>query len=228
MAHTVKAFEVLRRGGKPSDPILKRAVANRRLVERVTMSKPAEGERGFQWKRRGQETWKKVGTKVGLLEALGDASLRIGDALYARRTGSRVVYVLRAVEFFPIHPVPPVPDPNATEGVKVLWRDVFECTDQVERATGRSLDVVSMGIFACRRIDGSSTWSQHAFHNALDFRIRRSDAPLLSIDGDSTTRVVSKVRVRGHAAEILWQVSGHYFHAHLTAEPKRFGTPACA
>lgn len=215
-----KAFEVLRRGADPGQPIPKRDAANAELLSRLPQS-----DVGYQYKRREEDAWRLAPGKPALKSALADMNLKTGGAIYARKTGRRV-FVLRAVEYTRPDPIAPCPDTNATPSVKALWTAVNEATAEVEREIGVDLELVFMGIYNCRRIDGSSKWSQHAFRNALDFRIRRANADSSSIDQDATSRVVHKVREK--ASQTLWLVPGHTYHCHLSGDPLRSGTPACA
>lgn len=213
-----RGYEVFRKGNEPSKTfdVYDRGV--RTLVEKLPDGMT------YQWKFRGDKDWRSAPSKPALKEKLLSKSLQVGEAIYARRKGGVAIFVLNCVEVMP--PLANCPDPDATSGVKELWDALQVATYQAEMHFGRSLDFVFMGIYNCRRIDGSNTWSQHAFRNAVDFRIRRTDGETGSIDQQATTFVVNKVD--DLAAEALWLVSGHYFHAHLTGRPKRTGTPACA
>jgi hypothetical protein len=213
-----KKFEVLLKGGKPTRPIAKYERAVRRALRRL----PSEGP--YEWKRRGADEWWTSKSKWTLRKALMARRHDVGDAFYLRKQGREAIHVLRAIDVGPA--TPDCPDPLATAGVKRLWTAVHEATLAYENQTGHKYDVVFMGIYNCRRIDGSSSWSQHAFRNALDFRLRRTGALAGSIDSAATGFVA--YRTRTVAAETLWNVPGHTYHAHLTGEPKRFGTPECA
>jgi hypothetical protein len=209
-----KRFEVFRKGsdGDARD-IRKYETAVGRLIDKL----PA-GDK-YEWKKRGDLTWRTAASKPKLKETLLAKRLQVGEAFLARREGGDAVFVLRAIE---VITVPDCPVANPTPAIAALWDRTYAAFKRLDGA----FDFVYMGGFVCRRIDGSSTWSQHAFHNAFDFRIRKADAPDMSIDTAATTRVVNEVD--SYAAEALWQTSGHYFHAHLTGDPKRFGTPECA
>lgn len=212
-----KAYEVLRRGFDPGKDIPKYDAAVVELISRLPQS-----ENGYEWKRRGQTDWRKADGKPELRDTLLDKQVSVGDAIYARRPKGST-YVLRAIDI--ADPAPQCPDPYATQGVETLWSDLYASIEEV--GLSDTHEVVFMGIYNCRRIDGSSSWSQHAYRNALDFRIRRKGTNT-SIDTSATTQVVNRIRAKGNAAEILWQTSGHTYHAHCTGAPKRYGTPACA
>lgn len=86
------------------------------------------------------------------------------------------------------------------------------------------------GIAACRNIAGTSSWSQHAYANAIDFGGSSS-----TLD-DATYYMLSLVRKHYlPASQILWQgeeqisgssVSDHYNHVHVSGLPLVSG-PAC-
>lgn len=213
-----KVYEVFRKGNDPGRDIPEYEDAVNVLIDRIPQGN------SYEWKRRGQTVYRSSPSKPALKDTLLGKKLDVGEAFYARREGGRAIYVLRAIDIVPKGQ--PCPDPLATQGVKELWDAAQVATFQAEEHFNRPLDFVFMGIFNCRRIDGSSSWSQHAFHNALDFRLRRADAPDSSIDVEATTFVVNKIKAL--AAESLWRVSGHFFHAHETGVPKKFGTPECA
>jgi len=208
-----KRYEVFRKGFDGDARDL-RVYAN--AVDQLIDKIPSGDE--YEWKRRGADTWRKSPSKPALRDTLLNKSLAIGEALWARRVSGKT-FVLRCFEVIKVADCP-VSDP--TPAIKELWDDTF--TAYIDLGSG--YEFVYMGGFVCRKIDGSSTWSQHAFHNAFDFRVRRASNPEMSIDTEATTKVINKVKAK--AAEALWQTSGHYFHAHLTGAPKQFGTPACA
>ena len=208
-----KRFEVFRKGNDPGKDIVRYGVAVSELVSRIPVGI------SYQWKRRGETEWRSVASKPALKRSLLARRLRVGEAFYARRQGGRAVFVLRAIEVVNI-PDCPVVDP--TPAIKELW----DLTYAAFLALGPGYEFVYMGGYVCRRIDGSLAWSNHAFHNAFDFRIRRANAPDSSIDVTATTKVVNAIKYK--AAEALWLVSGHYYHAHETGDPKKYGTPECA
>lgn len=208
-----KRFEVFRKGNDPQKDYAKYSVAVAELVNRLP-----QGD-GYEWKRRGTDTWNSVRSKPKLKEILLGKRLGVGDAFWARRKGGRAVFVLLATQVVDI-PDCPVADP--TPAIKELW----DATYAAFLALGPGYEFVYMGGFVCRKIDGTSIWSQHAFHNAFDFRIRKAAADSGSIDTTATSKVVNAVKSK--AAEALWLVASHFFHAHLTGDPKKFGTPACA
>lgn len=82
-------------------------------------------------------------------------------------------------------------------------------------------NVRSVGVQNCRRISGSSTWSQHAWGNAVDL----TTDTMAQMDG-----VVRWLRANQdrYVYQILWRVANHFNHAHVDGQPYKSGTPPCA
>ena len=81
-----------------------------------------------------------------------------------------------------------------------------------------------LGIYNRRFIAGTTTWSQHAWGNAMDIGVARAHRPAL---GD---RLKAWIRTEDRAGRldiglILWQVRSHYDHLHIEGSPKMYGTP---
>lgn len=110
--------------------------------------------------------------------------------------------------------------------------------DMVDLIAGTAVEkfptIHSLGVLVCKRISESSSWSQHAYGNAVDFggpggwgsdqSIRVLDALVDYMDrADNAlgTLAISQVGWRN------WP--NHYpGHVHFTAAPTRSGTPDCA
>ena len=73
----------------------------------------------------------------------------------------------------------------------------------------------------CRRIAGSSTWSQHSWANAADI------FPITKEQGDTIQARLLK-EFGPHIKTILWQVANHFDHIHVDTWPTGTGTPPCA
>lgn len=78
------------------------------------------------------------------------------------------------------------------------------------------------GIYSCRHIAGSSTWSQHAWANAVDL------APPDRAYGDKMAEFVRANAGALRIEHLLWQVRDHYDHIHVDFTPNFTGTPTCA
>ena len=101
-----------------------------------------------------------------------------------------------------------------------------QAADQLERVLSARYDGVRFGRYNCRRIAGSERYSQHSWSNARDIY-----APE---DHDHPSAFIAEVIEWCEANEdalsirlILWQVSGHYGHAHIDFWPTGYATPPC-
>ena len=106
-------------------------------------------------------------------------------------------------------------------------------------------------VFSCRKIAGSSTWSQHAWGNAVDLfpkgdieahaAIRKAIAN--TVVWQATHRTVANrmqrldvAEVINHDARTIWTPSGGWRtysgstgdHVHVSGSPLKSGTPPCA
>lgn len=158
--------------------------------------------------------------KVERLMVKGDP----GDAIWVD-TKTRAIFMVR-IGTFHLDPSPVCPTPH-TESIAKAWDFVHKETQRVSLGLGRKLRVVSMGIFNCRHIAGSLSWSQHAWSNGLDFVVRNSTG---HNDIEAMDHIVAACREEPYIAQVLWRgVPNHYpGHAHLSGEPMRSGTPPCA
>ena len=82
----------------------------------------------------------------------------------------------------------------------------------------------SLGIYNRRYISGTDIWSQHAWGNAWDIGVARSQRPAL---GDRVKAWIRGEDAAGRLATglILWNVRNHYNHLHVEGDPKKFGVP---
>lgn len=82
------------------------------------------------------------------------------------------------------------------------------------------------GQWACRRIAGLTTWSQHAyteerhgyFGNASDI------FPKNMSQGDA---IAAYIRGQLHVKAVLWRVKNHFDHVHYDTWPTGIGLPPC-
>lgn len=165
----------------------------------------------FRVRIRGQGTWT---APLGLPAAMDEVKARltraaVGDmVLVEGRTGLvRIRKVLRNAK---IMPTPGTPRIDRLH--HFLWE--------------RFPDLESWGICNCRRISGSSTWSQHAWCNAED--LHRVAGGSVKKGLDPVYRWLQANQRRFHIAHILWQVPDHYDHIHVDMAPNESGTPPCA
>lgn len=158
-----------------------------------------------------------------LLREGGD--LHIGDRLDITPVGGRRTFVIRSAQW-KYGSAPAVPNVGATDAIERAWRYCFAETGRIAFELGRDVVFVQQGIYNCRRIDGSSTWSQHAWANGLDGHI--ADRHTGRLDDGATSILARRLREQPFVAEVLWHVAGHYGHLHVSGAPKRAGTPPCA
>ena len=88
-----------------------------------------------------------------------------------------------------------------------------------------------VGVTNCRKISGTSIWSQHAWSNGLDiyhvdFGYSTARAHQRWLDGvDRWIRTYfDELSIRKR----LWRVRSHFNHIHIDGWPKGYGTPPCA
>lgn len=105
---------------------------------------------------------------------------------------------------------------------------------QLEAVLSEKFPGIRFGRYNCRKISGSSTWSQHSWNNARDIY------PPLGIpfeaDNEGDYRdyldeVAAFVRANMEALNIrvfLWQVSNHYNHIHVDFWPRGDSLPPCS
>lgn len=105
---------------------------------------------------------------------------------------------------------------------------------QFEAVLSAKFPGIRFGRVNCRKISGSTWWSQHAWNNARDIYPPKSIPYLVSNDGeyraylDAVNVFITEnygdlnVRVK------LWQVKSHYNHIHADFWPRGWATPPCA
>jgi hypothetical protein len=154
---------------------------------------------------------------AGRLPARLDA-LRLGETWAVKALGDGFTVWTRKVHIDP--PVIQTPGTDAIDAIYTWLNGNFK---------GRW---ENWGICVCKRISGSSTWSQHAYCNAID--VGGSTANLDAIAKAATTAAKNG---KLPCDQVIWrgweQVHGgsvydHYDHVHLTGAPQRSGYPtAC-
>jgi hypothetical protein len=134
----------------------------------------------------------------------------VGDIRIITGKDTSAVVMTRKVEVVDVD----YPDisSNATPAVKNLIKPLWDEYPQL----------ASWGVFNCRRISGSSSWSQHAWADAIDLH-----APTMAY-GDQVNRWLNANKGRFNLTRVLWRVAGHYDHLHVDFDPDRSGTPPCA
>lgn len=87
------------------------------------------------------------------------------------------------------------------------------------------------GIDSCRKISGTTQWSQHADGNALDIHHVNwgySADPTHQKWLDGVAAFIRVYRLQLSVNNLLWRVQNHYDHCHIDFWPKMYGTPRCA
>ena len=128
-----------------------------------------------------------------------------------------------------VEPKPPITDTPGNDYVDRVYTAVF----------AKFKTASNLGNCYCRRIEGSSSWSQHAFCNAQDFGAPSGTQfwPTLNAIanyivanaaqfGTETVIVQDRIWLRGEG----WRhYSGQYhYHVHTDGYPNGVGTPDCA
>lgn len=119
----------------------------------------------------------------------------------------------------PMHRGRPKPPRPSTARVRAVWRFVHRWFPQA----------ASLGVYNCRKIAGSSRWSQHAWGDAWDMT-----TPGAVKKGTPTPALRAMVKaVRDHAGQlhvtrVIFGDDAHQNHAHVDVDPERTGTPPCA
>ena len=104
---------------------------------------------------------------------------------------------------------------------------------QLERVLSAVFPGIRFGRRNCRKISGSSWWSQHSWDNARDIyppaHISYTDdreeyQAYLDVVSDFIKANAVELNIRVH----LWRVKNHYNHIHVDFWPRGWATPPCA
>lgn len=179
----------------------------------------------YRVKKRGEKNW---GKPSGLPDAMSDVRRRlfagdVGDMILLQcdsdKRNSPVIGFRKVHRKRILENVPPVP--ACTPQVADIWREVWA------KFGGK---ITSWGICNCRKIAGSTSWSQHAWCNAWD--IHGSVGTMSEV-----AHFLMANRDRLQLAAVLWQgrnlitgnsVDDHFDHVHTDPKPTKTGTPPCA
>lgn len=163
----------------------------------------------YRLKERGEDKWGPARSLSSTLPILAKKlkNAKVGDvwAISCNQGTDRVVIDIRKIAY-----KEKIPNTPGTTPIDKIYWEIF-----------RKFNVENWGICNCRHISGSSSWSQHAWCNALDI-----GGPISELQ-----RVAGYLRensVRLKTAHILWQVPDHYNHVHVDCHPLGTGTPPCA
>ena len=87
------------------------------------------------------------------------------------------------------------------------------------------------GVWNCRKISGSNSWSQHSWGAAGDLTHKDygySTSPEHQAYLDTVAEWFDEHRAELSIWAYLWRTSGHYDHIHVDFEPRGADTPPCA
>lgn len=126
----------------------------------------------------------------------------------------------------------PAADTPGTPAIDKVYSAVFRNPAYANKG------VVSWGIVNCRRIAGSSSWSQHAWGNGLDihasFAVMTDLAAFLAMEARDGRLPIAQILFDGKAwtPDQGWHPanlsSPHTDHIHVSGSPMQGGTPPCA
>src|SRR3990172_7056538 len=211
-------YQVGWRGGSMAEPLPLRKALERGQAR-------LKGKGPFRQKLRGENSY---GPDKGLPATMTrvDHQLRnvckLGDAVWVKIERGRT-FVFRKVKVYVEVKVPPCPDPYATPAIKQTWTLVQQLKDKAEAKFG-DLDFVYLGIYSCRHISGSLSWSQHAYRNGLDWAVHH---PGGGIHFPAMVWMVKRVSAASFVCQSLWRVALHFDHNHLSGCPLKTGVPSC-
>ena len=103
-----------------------------------------------------------------------------------------------------------------------------------EEVLSQKFPGIRFGRVNCRKISGSSWWSQHSWNNARDIYPPKSISYLSSNDGeyrawlDQVWDFIEENYDELNIRVKLWQVRSHYNHIHVDFWPRGWATPPCA
>ncbi len=180
------------------------------------MDNPEHKGEGYRIKKLGTTEWSRVLTLKMALRKLNTKLLAapvatnikpIGYAIMSEKSGFKIV--VKKVDLNPAM----VLDTIGTRSVDII----------VGTAVLKFPTLKNLGIFNCRYIRGTTTWSQHAWGNAVDFG---GSTELL----DAVADYLNTLKEKGYIplGTLLWRVPDHYTHIHAEGLPKMTGTPPCA
>lgn len=218
-------YRVGRAGGRVAKRRAMDESAMREKLNEVLSKQPGE----WEIRRRGARDWSRARsqpdavTRLAALASGGD----VGDAWQFRpvaRPGA--LYVVRKIEF-----APPVAPPSVgTPAIRQIHGAYFS----------RFPDHESWGIFNCRPIAGSASWSQHAWGNAEDFSndgeaseeaerwlfSNRTELPIAELIG--RRKIWTSARSSEGWRPLSSGANQHLDHWHVSGDALSTGTPPCA
>lgn len=195
-------------------------LSEQREEMKVRLSRPAHRGEGYRLRPKNADSWSKNAFALkAALERYTDR-MRVapeGFVLFIRAEKDRYQEKGTKVDV----------DPRAI--INTVGNDAIDLS--VGTVVERFPNVRSLGIVVCKRISGSSSWSQHAYGNGADFggpgpwgsaeNIRLLDKVVNYLEDLDPILPISQIGWRNWA--------NHYpGHVHISGAPLQSGTPACA
>lgn len=179
---------------------------------------------------RGRREWSGRRGRRGTAERLAEVATggEVGGAWQFRPLSNpNAIYVIRKIEVEPPVAVAPA---AGSEPLKLIHAAYFRRFPSHE----------SWGIYNCRAIAGSTSWSQHAWGNAEDLSedgvaseaaggwlfANRNRLPISELIG--LRRVWSRARASEGWRALSTSSHQHLDHWHVSADPLSSGRPPCA
>ena len=177
---------------------------------------------GFVIRPKIRPTWSKAMT-------LNEAIIRYRTHLLASQTNA--IWYIRAIDGYKekakkvdLNPAV-VMDTAGTMAIDII----------IGTTVTKFPDIQGLGICVCKKIEGSNTWSQHSYCNAIDWGAPQGVAwgsPLAVRYLDEVNEYLAELDRAGYLpiAQLGWRNwSGHYpGHIHVSGDPMHAGTPGCA
>lgn len=192
-----------------------------RVREAVKKMGPGKDFQVRKWSGEHKGTWgETMNRRTAIKQYLTLIKESHVGAYFSLRSGDKVI-VSRTIE----------------NEIKVLDTDG---NDRVDRAFTEILthwpNAENWGICACRDVAGTSSWSQHAYCNAID--INSSSDSMYQIAGyllqnanDLSVHTIIYHRQVWSRETPYWHyydgVNPHYDHVHVDFDPQGAGTPPC-
>jgi hypothetical protein len=225
----------LRKNDNAYGPVLTYAEAYRGLRDRLRTAGPLysvwTAKNGWSAQRRYKSTM----LRIGLLMPRMEAGERMKVAARVNEYPQGPIFTVAAVDRLP-EEQPPWAPTYLTGRVNARVARVA----RVAYAYDNDLDC--LGTQVCKRISGTSTWSQHAYGNAIDLAVR---VPLpTGFDMGAQDQIAAYLASYGRELSIAtlihrdrvwtpldgWHGYGGQYHTHIHVDclPQGTGTPDCA
>ena len=106
----------------------------------------------------------------------------------------------------------------------------MKAAEQSKRVLGEVFPDLTFGQWNCRKISGSSSWSQHSWGNGLDLAHREygyTTNPDHQAYLDTVAFWLDENSWDLSLWGLLWRVDDHYDHIHIDHEPRGDARPPC-